>query len=319
MGRIIGLMSIVLLMGFSVLAGEADWKNPIVKRGYFNSPVCESTPFVLSGRLYRMESWQKYWEIPNLPAPGTEFHEDVVRIWDVEANKIVATPLKNHGFASAVVWDGKVYVFSSDWGQGKPWRTVSDVDMTSSTDLEHWTTPVQVIHAEPGEHIFNVAMCRGKDGFVLLYESDDPKYVPFTFKFNTSDDLIHWKRVPEGFYGKDKYVGGPALYYEGDWYYTLYLQDLGGNWETRITRSKDLVHWEDAPAGRAFLKFDPTHDHIPLRPAQVKEDNASDAELCYWKGKTYILFTGSDQQYAGDLQWAEFDGTPRELFEGFFK
>jgi alpha-L-fucosidase len=57
-----------------------------------------------------------------------------------------------------------------------------------------------------------------------------------------------------------------------------------------------------------------------LRPPEVKEINASDVELCEWpRGETYILFTGSDQRYAGDLQWATFEGTPRELLEHFFK
>ena len=80
------------------------------------------------------------------------------------------------------------------------------------------------------------------------------------------------------------------------------------------------MKWEDAPEGRPFVTFDTKKDHVPLRPAAVKEVNASDVELCEWpRGKTYILFTGSDQQYAGDLQWATFAGTPRELLEHFFK
>ena len=275
-------------------AGQAQpassWKNPIVKKGYLHSPVCETTPFVFGGKLYRLESWQKYFDLPNTPPPGTQYHEDSVRVCDVETNKVVSVALTNHGFASGFVWDGRMYVFSSSWGEGKPWRKASEIDMTSSADLIHWTPPVAVVHAEAGDTLYNVAVCRGRDSFVLLYETDNPKYVPFTFKYFSSPDLKNWTRVPDAFYGRDKYVGGPALYFYGDTYYTLYLQDLGGKWETRITRSKDLVNWEDAPAGRAFLTFDPTHDHLPLRPPELKEDNASDAELCEWKGKDNHLF-----------------------------
>jgi alpha-L-fucosidase len=315
---------LIVMIAFATTAGAAEpaaWKNPIVKKGYLNSPVCEATPFVLNGRLYRLESWARYWDLPNVPPPGTQFQEDSVRVWDVQTNKMLATVLTNHGFASAFVWKNRVYVFSANWGEGKPWRKATEVDMTSSDDLAHWTTPITVVRAEPGESIYNVAVCRGKDRFVLLYETDDPKYVPFTLKYLTNDDLTtpNWTRVPDAFYGREKYVGGPALYYEGDTYYTLYLEDLGGKWETRITRSKDLVHWEDAPAGRAFVTFDATHDHLPLRPPELKEVNASDVELCEWKGKTFIYFTGSDQQYAADLQWAEYDGPPRQLLEHFFK
>ena len=302
------------------LRGLSPGQDPIVKKGYLHSPVCETTPFVLNGRLYRLESWQKYWELPNTPPPGTRYHEDTVRVVDTETNKVVSVALTNHGFASGMVWQGRMYVFSSSWGEGKPWRKASEIDMTSSADLVHWTPPVTVIHAEPGENMYNVAVCRGVDGFALLYETDDPKYIPFTFKYFTSKDLTNWTRVPDGFYGaRINTSAGQRLYFEGDWYYTLYLQDLGGKWETRITRSKDLVHWEEcAQRARAFLTPDYSHDHLPLRPGNLKEDNASDAELCAWKGKTFIYFCGSDQQYAGDLQWAEFDGSPRELLEYFF-
>jgi alpha-L-fucosidase len=130
--------------------------------------------------------------------------------------------------------------------------------------------------------------------------------------------LATWERIPDALYGTDKYVGGPALYREGDFFYTLYLQDLGGKWETCITRSKDLIHWQDAPPDRPFLTFDPSRKHPPLRPQNVMEINASDAELCCWKGKTLVYFTGSDQQVAGDLQTAEYSGTPQQLFESFF-
>jgi alpha-L-fucosidase len=306
--------------------GEAAWTNPIIKKGYLHSPLCETTPFVFKGRLYRLESWQKYWELPGTPPPGTRFHEDCVRVWDVEADRLVSIALVNHGFASALVWNDRVYVFAANWGEGKPWRKASEIDVTSSDDLVQWTAPAAAVHAEAGENLYNVAVCRGidrsgNDRFVLLYESDDPKYVPFTFKYLSSDDpsARRWTRVAGAFYGREKYVGGPALYFEGGTYYTLYLNDLGGAWETRITRSKDLVHWEDAPAGRPVVGFDPAHDHLPLRPPQLTERNASDVELCAWKGKTILYFCGSDQQYAGDLQWAEYDGSPRQLLEHFFE
>jgi len=118
----------------------------------------------------------------------------------------------------------------------------------------------------------------------------------------------------------DKYVGGPALYFEGGWYYTLYLEALPNTeYETRITRSRDLKRWHDAPPDRPFLTFDRAKKNLPLRPPELHETNASDPELCYFKGKTIVYFTGSDQQVAGDLQRTEFDGTPRQLFERFFE
>jgi len=297
--------------------GGDTWKNPLVKTGKLHSPLVEVTPFVLKNRLYLLENWQKQWEHPGSP-DGNRFQQDEVRIRDVEADRIVSIPLRGHGLGMAFVWEGRIYVFAGDWGEDKKWN-IREITMTASEDLKKWSKPVTVLRAAPDEKFFNVSVCRGKDQFVLLVETNDPAWPAFTFKYFTSDHLTDWKQVPGGVYGKDKYVGGPALYYEGDHYYTLYLHSLGGKYETRVSRSSDLVHWEDAPEGRAFVTFNPNNPVHPLRPKNIREKNASDAEMVYWKGKTLVYFTGGDQHLAGDLQRAEFDGTPRELLEHFFR
>ena len=90
---------------------------------------------------------------------------------------------------------------------------------------------------------------------------------------------------------------------------------------------EDEVRFRDVETGEivsialhnhAFVTFDPEHANLPLRPAEIHESNASDAALCYFRGKTIVYFTGSDQQVAGDLQWATFEGPPRQLLEQFF-
>jgi alpha-L-fucosidase len=302
-----------------VAAGDSHWKNPLVKKGYLNSPLVETTPFVFGDRLYLAENYQAF--VDSLSKTlGADSEKDALRIRDVETGEIVSVALKEHSFGTVFVSGDRVYAFSAKNTRGKPWRTATSVSMVYSTDLRKWSEPRTVLEAEGVEQIFNVAVCRGPDRFVLLYETNDPKYPPFTFKYCESDDLVHWRRVPGALYGTDKYVGGPALYFEGGWYYTLYLQALPNTeYETRITRSRDLKYWTDAPPGRPVLTFDRAKKNLPLRPPGLHETNASDPELCYFKGKTIVYFTGSDQQVAGDLQRAEFDGTPRELFERFFE
>ena len=229
--------------------------------------------------------------------------------------------LTGHSFGMAFVWEDRVYVFSAAHPANTQWRTVTEITLTTSDDLLTWTTPEVVLRAETGEYLFNVAVCRGPDRFIMLYETNDRRWQPFTFKYCESTDLRHWTLIPDAIYGREKYVGGPALYYEGGRYYTLYLQDLGGKWETRITRSVDLIHWEDAPVDRPFLTFDPDRPFSYWHQGElrtVREINASDAELCEWRGKTLVYFNGGDQQSAGDLQLAEFDGPPWLLLETFF-
>ncbi len=306
--------------GELTVAESPGWQNPLVKRGPIKPIMGETTPFVFQGRLYRLENWQKFMELPRATC-GERYMEDVVRVWDVAADRLVSVALVGHSFAMAFVWEDRVYVFAAAHPANTQWRTVTEITLTTSADLQHWTNPEVVLRAEPGEHLFNVAVCRGADRFILLYETDDKRWPAFTFKYCESTDLRHWTLIREAIYGREKYVGGPALYYEGGWYYTLYLQDLGGTWETRITRSRDLIHWEDAPVDRPFLTFDETRQFQYWHQGEhraVKEINASDAELCEWQGKTLVYFNGGDQQSAGDLQLAEFEGLSGQLFEAFF-
>ena len=332
--------SVVILVAFcastSAIAAEPKmpgkpggdkpaWKNPLVKKGRPGLPAYEMTPFVFNGRLYLMKNRPKFFDLPG-SKPGTRFMEDEVRITDVKTGKLVSTPLTAHAFATALVDNGRIYVFAGKYPTDKPCLKIKEISMTSSDDLKNWTKPVAVIKSERDEILYNTAVCRatkngkaGKGKYVLLYETDDSRWPAFTFKYCTSDDLVNWTRVPGAFYGIDKYVGGPAIYSEGDYYYTLYLQSLPGKYETRITRSTDLVNWQDAPTNRPFLAPNLNNKNIPFLDPSVHEINASDPELCYFEGKTIVYFSGSIQQMAGDLQWATFKGTPRELFEHFFK
>lgn len=294
------------------------WVNPIVKQGRLNSPLVESTPFAFNDRLYLLENNQRFWDVPSAK-PGDFFNEDEIRIRDVETGNLVSTALTNFAFGTALVWNDTVYVFAGHYGEGNPWRQITSISMTASSDLKNWSEPITVLEASSNEFFFNTAVTKGPDGFVLLYETNDPTWPPFTFRYMKSDDLRNWEAIPGALYGTDKYVGGPALYHEGDWYYTLYLDNIGTGWVTRITRSKDLVNWEDAKPERPFVAFDSTHTNLPLLNPSIRENNASDVELCYFNGKTVLYFTGSDQTTAGDLQWAIFEGTPQELFEHFFR
>lgn len=317
MGFKTSIVSYLLFIYGHFLFAQNDWVNPIEKQGRLGSPLVETSPFVFNDRLYLLENQQRFWDFPGAK-PGDYFHEDEVRIRDIKTGELVSVPLKNHGFGTILTWEGGVYIFAGDYGKDKPWRQMTEITMISSKDLINWSVPQTILKTSGEEYFFNTAVCRGKDSFVLLYETNDSRWKPFTFRYMSSTDLVNWEHLPNAFYGKEKYVGGPALYYEEDWYYTLYLEALGPGYETRITRSRDLVYWEDAPVERPFITFDPSHKNIPLIDPQISENNASDVELVYFKGKTILYFTGSDQTTGGDLQWATYNGTPKELFEYFF-
>ena len=294
------------------------WENRLRKTSVIGPRIAgEATPFVFRDRLYRLENHPRYFDFPGRP-PQYRSEEDEIRIRDVEADRIVSVPLRNHYFGHGFVYENRLHLFAGDYGEGAPWWRIKQIVMMSTTDLVDWDEPRTVLRANDDECFFNTAVCRGRDSFIMLVETDDPRWPKFTFKYCESDDLVHWRLIPDALYGRGKYVGGPALYYEGGMYYTLYLESLGGRWETRVTRSRDLVPWEDAPAGRPFLSFDPGHRPDPECFPDVCECSASDPELCFWNGKTIVTFFGGNQQGVGDLQLAEFDGTPRELLEHYY-
>ncbi|GMW03122.1 MAG: hypothetical protein AMXMBFR84_42580 [Candidatus Hydrogenedentota bacterium] len=294
-----------------------EWQNRLTKVGKLNSPLVEVTPFIFKGRRCLLENWQRQWEKIGSP-DGDRFQEDQVRIRDLETDEIISVALTGHGLGMAFVWEGRVYVFAGNWGTEKKWQ-IKAIEMTYSDDLIHWSEPRVVLRAGEGERFFNVSVCRGRDAFVLLVESDDARWPAFTFKYFTSDDLIDWTPVEHAQYGREKYVGGPALYFYGDYFYTLYLQSLGdGYYETRVARSKDLVHWQDAPVERPVVTYDPLQTVHEIRPPEIREKNASDVEIYEWEGKTYAYFTGGDQQVGGDLQLAVFEGSAQELLEHYF-
>ncbi|MCL5097708.1 MAG: hypothetical protein M1608_09305 [Candidatus Omnitrophica bacterium] len=279
--------------------GVAGWHSPLVKMGKLNSPLVEVTPFVFGDRLYRLENWRdrKVWE--GLATNDPDQLADEIRIRDMATGQVISVPLRYHSLGTAFVWGNRCYVFAGN--QDKP-AYRQQISMTYSEDLLHWSKPMAILERAENEQFFNVAVCRGSDHFVLLVESSDPAWPAFTFKYFESDDLEHWKPVPGGLYGRNKYVGGPDLHFEGGYYYTLYLESLGGGkYETRITRSKDLVHWQDAPDGRPFLTFDPSQLVHPLRSTVIHESNASDPSLCYWHGKTLVYFTGGRSAGGGGL------------------
>jgi alpha-L-fucosidase len=298
---------------------KSSWTNPLAKKGVVPETYSESTPFVFRDRLYRLENFRKQQETPEKPVEY-RFHEDGFRIRDVELNRVISVPLLNHYFGTAFVWEDRVYAFAGYLGEDDNWWHIRRIVMISSNDLITWSAPKVAIESERGERIFNNGVCHDGDRFVMLYETDDERWPSFTFKYCQSQDLVNWERIPDAFYGVDKYVGGPALYHEGGWYYTLYVEALPDRrYETRVTRSKDLLSWEDAPEDRPFLAYDYEHRPDPIRCPDIREISASDAELCEYRGKTLVYFNGGDQLGVGDLQLAEYEGLPRNLLEAFFK
>ena len=179
--------------------------------------------------------------------------------------------------------------------------------MFSSSDLKHWRRRL-VVKGE-NEELFNTSVCEGPDGFVMAYESNDPAYPPFTVKFARSADLEHWTKIPESTFGMNRYTACPCIRYANGYYYVLYLEQRTPRWvfETYITRSRDLKHWELSVAN----------------PVLVAEDldegiNASDPELLELDGNTYVYYAVGDQLSSMNVKRVVYPGPLAEFLESWY-
>ena len=261
----------------------------------------------------------------DFPGQGADyrFHEDGCYIRDVASDTRLCYPWLNHYFTTGNVFNDKIVLIGGDYGWNRPWWHIKQLQLMTSDDLTTWSCPVTILEANDHEHLFNNAIVFDGERYVLLYETDDPAFAPkFTFRFAVSHDLIHWEKLPEEYlYGRGKYVGGPALYFHGGFYYLLYLAETFGKygfWDTRVARSKDLRTWEDAPDGRSFVYPDTNHITNPKLAPEEREVNASDVEMVEFGGQVHIWWCGGNQCGLDALQYAIYNGSRQQLLEAFF-
>ncbi|MEI2723766.1 MAG: hypothetical protein V9H26_09575 [Verrucomicrobiota bacterium] len=178
--------------------------------------------------------------------------------------------------------------------------------MFKSKDLKHWEQKVVV--KQEGEHLFNSSVCATPKGFVMAYESNDPKYTPFTIKFATSSDLENWSQRPDTVFGADRYAACPCLRYVNGNYYLLYLEHRTPRWcfETYLARSKDLKSWQLSPANPI------------LTPGFNDGVNASDPDILEFQGKTYLYYTVGDQRTWSKLRRSVAGIPLAKFFDGYF-
>jgi alpha-L-fucosidase len=255
---------------------------------------CEVAPLSWNKRLTLMKC--------NRPVSGGTPNDYFLTLEEADSGRPLARFGTGYGLASALVFDQVLYVFASHFASNG-WN---DVTLFKSKDLSHWTS--RVVLPQENEHLFNTSVARGRDGFVMAYETDDPKFTPFTIKFAASPDLEHWTRLPGVVFGADRYAACPCLRYASGYYYLLYLEHRTPRWffETWLARSRDLKHWELSPANPL------------LAPGPADGVNASDPDLAEFGGKTYLYYSVGDQRTWSKLKRAVYPGPMAEFLAGRF-
>ena len=270
--------------------------SKLTERRLVAKDMCEVTPVEWKGRLCLLETIR--------PASGGTQKDYFLSLKDVESGKELGRCGEGYGLASALVHDGKLYLFASKWDNGR-WR---DVTVFHSSDLRTWKSAL-VVEGE-NENVFNTSVCAGPGGFVMAYETDDPAYPPFTIKFARSEDLLRWTKLPEATFGTNRYTACPSIRYAGGYYYVLYLERRTPRWffETYITRSKDLQHWELSAANPV------------LSPEGLDEGvNASDPDLIQWNGKTLFYFAVGDQRTWMNVKSTTWSGSLARFLASWYE
>ncbi|MBC7288363.1 MAG: family 43 glycosylhydrolase, partial [Armatimonadetes bacterium] len=279
-----------------IVPPAAERPSPFVARELVTRNMCELSPFIWKGRLCHMECVR--------PSSGGTAADHYLLFRDAETGRVLGRAAEGYGLASIIVHNDTAYVFASRCQDGG-WH---DVTLFKSRDVRNWESKL-VIEGE-NEQLFNTSVCKGPHGFVMAYESNDPRWPQFTIKFATSRDLEHWQKHPESTLGTNRYTACPCIRYVNGYYYVLYTERRSPRWyfETYVVRSKDLKHWEQSAANPV------------LSPVGIDESiNASDPEIVEWQGKTYLYFAVGDQLTWMNIKRAIFPGPMDKFFEYCFR
>lgn len=257
--------------------------------------VCEAAPIVWQGRLALMKCIR--------PASGGTKSEYYITIEEAETGRPLARFAEGYSLASALVHQNALHVFAARF-ENDTWN---DVTLFKSKDLQNWLK--KPVLSQESEHLFNTSVCPdGAGGFVMAYESDDPKFAPFTVKFARSADLQNWSKLPDAVFGTDRYAACPCIRQSDGWYYLLYLEHRRPRWffETWLARSRDLRSWELSPAN-------------PILVPELNDGiNASDPDILEFGGCTYLYYSVGDQRTWSKLKRAVYPGPMPEFFRTCF-
>ncbi len=257
--------------------------------------MCELAPVVWQERLCHLECVR--------PATGGTAKDYYLVLKDAETQQELTRFAEGYSLACAYVHENTMYAFAARF-ENNDWN---DVTMFKSADLKTWDK--KVVITQEKEHLFNSSVCRGPDGFVMAYETNDSKYPAFTVKFATSKDIENWTKLPDAIFGTNRYTACPCIRYSNGYYYMMYLEHRVPLWrfETYIARSRDLKKWWLSSANPV------------LAPDSLDEGiNASDPDIIEFGGKTHVYYAVGDQLTWMNIKRASYAGPMGEFFEKWF-
>jgi hypothetical protein len=304
-------------------------KPMIVKRGTIDLDLVETTPVVFHGTLYRFEYVRPhYWA----NASGDSYF----RFVEHSTGRLSKPFARGYHLGNVLAEDDRLIVTGTNIWDGER------VDLFVSRDMENWES-WNALNL-PGCGIFNTSLCHAAGRYAMMFELGKPKDLvgrPFTGFFAFSDDLKRWDvAAPECNYAQDRYTAPHCLRYLDGWYYNFYLEALKRNpalqpevpakyeaeYEQRVVRSRDLVHWESSPLNpvlRASVEDRTIANNALTEPQRERvraavDINNSDIDFCEHEGRLVIAYSWGDQLTREHLAEAVFNGTEAAFLKGWF-
>jgi len=289
----------------------------IEKLGTIDCDLVEATPVVFKGTLYRCE-WVR------TGYAGNTLGRSYGRLVERETGRIIGPVAEDLIFHSAFVDGDTLYVLGTSTEEG--WNGAR-VDMFATRDLKRWESWTALDLA--GYSICNTSLCKAGDQYVLMFEISKPVEeagVPFTARFATSSDLRRWTLTPpECVYAKDRYTAPHCLRWLDGWFYDFYLEAFEG-YDTRVVRSKDLIHWVASPLNPVMRASDEDRKiaNPRLTPAErariatAVNINNSDIDFCEHEGCVLTTYSWGNQTGVEHLAEAVYRGSLEQFLRGWF-
>lgn len=290
----------------TVAPTAAPARKQLVKKGTIDCDLCETTPFVFKGKLYRLEWHRKAGRL---------------RIMDRDKQEEVCHFGDKHRFPCAFVENDVVYVVGTK--ETAKW-TGDTLTMFVSKDLKTWDERAIFKHPQ-GKPFCNTTLCKADDRYVMSYEQNEGG---FHAQFLESKDLINWSMLPnEQRHQLGRYCAPHCLRFHDGWFYLFYLESgKPHGYEQYITRSRDLIHWTPSPLN-PVLAASPEDKRVlnaalteteRTRIAKAADINNSDIDFTDFGGKLVISYSWGNQNGTEFIAEAEYDGSTAEFLEGFF-
>ena len=294
----------------------AESRPVIRKLGTIDLDMVKTTPLV-----WRKDLWRFEWVRQGIGQQygADERQTNYFRFRNRQSGAVTLPFADGHEFGSAFVEGTAMYV-TGTFGRSR-------INLFVSRDLQNWER--RTVLNDPRYGIFNTSLWKAGDEYVLAFEIDKPRDeagVPFTIRFMKSHDLRAWTLTPpECNFTKERYSAAPCLRWSAGWYYLFYLEAHQG-YETRVVRSRDLIHWEPSPLN-PVLRASPEDNLIANaklsagereKIVSAKNINNSDLDFCEWRGRLILNYSWGNQQGTEFLAEAIYDRTQEQFLRAWF-